>query len=123
VVPDALAAADELSAHGVDAGVVVVTSYDRLWRAAQGRRGLLPEALAYGVDEGVYDRVFDGTPLVTVLDGHPHTLAFLGATLGVPVSCLGVSRFGQAGAVEDLYRLHGIDARAVVEAALDLVDA
>jgi pyruvate dehydrogenase E1 component len=121
VVPEALAAADELHALGVDAGVVVVTSYDRLWRAAQARRGLLPDAA--GVDEAVYDRVF-GTPapLVTVLDGHPHTLAFLGATLGVPVSCLGVSRFGQAGAVEDLYRLHGIDARAVVEAALDLVD-
>lgn len=122
VMPDAVAAADELRTLGVDAGVVVVSSYDRLWRAAQARRGLLPEALAYGVDEEVLDRVFATVPLVTVLDGHPHTLAFLGAALGVPVSCLGVSRFGQAGAVGDLYRLHGIDARAVVEAALDLVD-
>ena len=122
VVPEALAAADELAGLGVAAGVVVVSSYDRLWRAAQARRGLLPDALAQGVDEGVLDRVFTDTPLVTVLDGHPHTLAFLGAALGVPVSCLGVSRFGQAGAVDDLYRLHGIDARAAVEAALDLVD-
>ncbi|HVF06580.1 MAG TPA: pyruvate dehydrogenase [Frankiaceae bacterium] len=122
VVPEALAAADELASLGIGADVVVVSSYDRLWRAAQARRGLLAETLAPYVDESVFDRVFRGTPLVTVLDGHPHTLAFLGATLGVPVSCLGVSRFGQAGAVDDLYRLHGIDARAVVEAALDLVD-
>jgi pyruvate dehydrogenase E1 component len=123
LVPEALAAADELAAHGVGTGVVVVTSYDRLWRAAQVRRGLLPEAMASGVDEAVYDRVFaPRTPLVTVLDGHPHTLAFLGTVTGAPVSCLGVSRFGQAGAVEDLYRLHGVDSRAIVEAGLDLVD-
>jgi pyruvate dehydrogenase E1 component len=119
VVPEALAAADELAALGLAADVVVVSSYDRLWRAAQARRGLLPEA-AY--DEGVLDRVFEDRPLVTVLDGHPHTLAFLGAALGVPVACLGVSTFGQAGAVEDLYALHGIDAGAIAGAALDLVD-
>jgi pyruvate dehydrogenase E1 component len=117
MVPEAIAAADELGALGVDAGVVVVSSYDRLWRAAQARRGL-----GQCDDEGVYDRVFAGVPLVTVLDGHPHTLAFLGAALDVPVSCLGVSRFGQAGAVGDLYALHGIDTRSIVEAALDLVD-
>jgi pyruvate dehydrogenase E1 component len=119
VVPEAIDAAGELRALGVDAGVVVVSSYDRLWRAHQARRGLLDDP---SVDEGVLDRVFTGTPLVTVLDGHPHTLAFLGSVTGTPVSCLGVSRFGQAGAVGDLYRLHGIDARAIVEAALDLVD-
>jgi pyruvate dehydrogenase E1 component len=117
VVPEALAAADELATLGVVADVVVVTSYDRLWRAVQARNGL---GTAY--DEGVLDRAFAPLPLVTVLDGHPHTLAFLGAVTGGPVSCLGVSRFGQAGAVGDLYRLHGIDARAIVEAVLDLVD-
>jgi pyruvate dehydrogenase E1 component len=123
VVPEAVAAADELRGLGFDTGVVVVTSYDRLWRAAQQRKGLLPEAVSTHVDEGVLDRVFgSGTPLVTVLDGHPHTLAFLGAATAAPVSCLGVSRFGQAGAVADLYALHGIDVRSVVEAALDLVD-
>jgi pyruvate dehydrogenase E1 component len=120
VVPEALAAADELHDLGVDAGVVVVTSYDRIWRATQARSGLQPNT--NGLDEDVLDRVFAARPSVTVLDGHPHTLAFLGMVTGAPVSCLGVSRFGQAGAVADLYRLHGIDARAIVEAALDLVD-
>jgi pyruvate dehydrogenase E1 component len=117
IVPEAVAAADELRDLGVDAGVVVVSSYDRLWRAVQARRGL-----GECDDEGVLDRVFRPVPAVTVLDGHPHTLAFLGQVTGAPVSCLGVTRFGQAGAVADLYRLHGIDTRAIVEAALDLVD-
>ena len=62
-------------------------------------------------------------PLVTLLDGHPHTLAFLGTVVGQPVTCLGVSTFGQAGDLTDVYRHHGLDADAVVGAALDLLDA
>ena len=122
VVPQVVAAAEQLAGLGVPADVVVVTSYDRLWRAVQSRRGQLVGS-SYGVDEGVLDRALGRrAPMVTVLDGHPHTLAFLATVQGVPVTCLGVSAFGQGGSVEDVHRLHGLDARAVVEAALDLVD-
>jgi pyruvate dehydrogenase E1 component len=60
--------------------------------------------------------------VVTVLDGHPHTLSFLGAVAGAPISCLGVSGFGQVGDIDDLYRHYRIDAAAIVGAAWDLVD-
>jgi pyruvate dehydrogenase E1 component len=121
-VPEALEAADRLAALGLHADVSVVTSYDRLWRAVQLRRGLLvgPD---HGVDETVLDRLLRPVPLVTLLDGHPHTLAFLGTLHRVPVTCLGVSQFGQAGSLADVQRHHGIDAQAVVDAALDLLDA
>ena len=124
LVPEALAAAAELAALGVGADVVVVTSYDRLWRAVQARRGLL-RGPTHGVDESVLDRAFPAArraPLVTVLDGHPHTLAFLGTVTQTPSTSLGVSVFGQGGSLADVYRAHAIDARAIVEAALDLVD-
>src|SRR4051812_21123426 len=121
LVPEAVEAADALERLGIATDVVVVTSYDRLWRAVQGRRGLRTGP-AYGVDEDVLARVFRAAPLVTLLDGHPHTLAFLGTVTGTPITCLGVSTFGQAGGLEEVYRLHGLDADAVVGAALDLVD-
>ena len=121
LVPEAVQAADELAGLGVDADVVVVTSYDRLWRAVQSRRGLLTGS-SYGVDEGVLTRAFRPSPMVTLIDGHPHTLAFLGGVTGSPVTCLGVSTFGQAGGLHEVYRLHGLDAASVVGAALDLVD-
>jgi pyruvate dehydrogenase E1 component len=71
----------------------------------------------------VLDRAFSGrAPLVTVLDGHPHTLAFLSAITGTPVTCLGVSVFGQGGGMEEVHAYHGLDARSITEAALDLVD-
>ena len=122
LVPNVLAAADELAALGVAADVVVVTSYDRLWRAVQARRGLL-RGPSHGVDETVLDRAFGSrAPLVTVLDGHPHTLAFLGSVTGTATTCLGVSVFGQAGSMQDVHAHHGLDARSIAEAALDLVD-
>ncbi|MGW4077547.1 pyruvate dehydrogenase, partial [Streptomyces asiaticus] len=73
----------------------------------------------------ILDQVFPAdraTPLVTVLDGHPHTLAFLSTIQNTPVTTLGVTRFGQSGSIEDVYRYHGIDTDSIVTAALDLVD-
>jgi pyruvate dehydrogenase E1 component len=59
--------------------------------------------------------------MVTVLDGHPHTLSFLGSVAGAPISCLGVDDFGQSGDVADLYRHFGLDVDTIVGAALDLL--
>jgi pyruvate dehydrogenase E1 component len=110
VLPEALAAAAEL-----DADVVCLTSPDLVFRALQARQGLRPGTYA------VLERLFPARrPLVTVLDGHPHTLAFLAAVHGAPVACLGVTEFGQSGDIADLFRHHGIDAETIVGAALDL---
>jgi pyruvate dehydrogenase E1 component len=119
VLPEALAAADRLAALGHEADVVCVTSPDLLFRALQARRGLAESP------SWILDQVFPAdraTPLVTVLDGHPHTLAFLGTIRNTPVTTLGVTRFGQSGSIEDVYRHHGIDTSSVVAAALDLID-
>jgi pyruvate dehydrogenase E1 component len=59
----------------------------------------------------------EDVPVVSVLDGHSHALAFLGGALGVPQFALGVDTFGQSGTRRDLYRLYGIDTDAIVAAA------
>ena len=56
-------------------------------------------------------------PVVSVLDGHSHTLAFIGSALGVTQLPLGVDSFGQSGARADLYRHYGIDAPSIARAA------
>ncbi|WP_445397272.1 transketolase-like TK C-terminal-containing protein [Streptomyces sp. LE64] len=117
LVPEALAAAGRLAALGIPADVVCVTSPDLLFRALQARRGLTEGP------HGILDQVFPAdraTPLVTVLDGHPHTLAFLGTINNTPVTTLGVTRFGQSGTIQDVYRHHHIDTDSIVTAALDL---
>ena len=60
-------------------------------------------------------------PIVSVLDGHSHGLAFLGAALGRAQIPLGVDDFGQSGTRADLYRHYGIDAPAIAAAARTLL--
>jgi pyruvate dehydrogenase E1 component len=119
MVTEALRAAQRLEQAGVLADVVCVTSPDLLFRALRARQGR---------DEGdswVLDQLFPAkraAPLVTVLDGHPHTLAFLASVRQVPSALLGVTGFGQSGSLDEVYRHHGIDADSIVAAALDLVE-
>ncbi|HEY4252195.1 MAG TPA: 1-deoxy-D-xylulose-5-phosphate synthase N-terminal domain-containing protein [Roseomonas sp.] len=119
VAPEAIAAVGLLAEDRRDVGVLAVTSADRLhagWTAAQRAR----EAGQAGAAAQV-ERLLAPLPshcaLVTVLDGHPATLAWLGAVHGHRTRALGVERFGQTGTIGDLYRHHGIDAEGIAAAA------
>jgi pyruvate dehydrogenase E1 component len=119
MVSEALAAAERLEQAGTPADVVCVTSPGLLFRAMQTRQG------RQGGSSWILDQAFPAsraTPLVTVLDGHPHSLAFLAAINQVRSTALGVTRFGQSGSIEAVYRYHGIDTDSIVRAALDLAE-
>ena len=118
VMPELLAAAEELGGGGIACDVVCLTSADLVFRALQARQGL-----ADGGYE-ILDELFPAdraAPIVTALDGHPHTLSFLSAIRRVPIASLGVDDFGQSGDVDDLYRHFGIDTDTIVGAAADLL--
>jgi pyruvate dehydrogenase E1 component len=120
IMPEVIAAAGALAAAGVNAGVICLTSPDLVFRSFQQRGGR-----DAGVGGDIVSELFpDGrrAPLVTVHDGHPHTLAFLGAVRGDRIRCLGVTEFGQSSSLADAYRLHGIDTASIVDAALTVTD-
>jgi len=119
VLAEVVAAARELAGHGVEADVVCVTSADLVFRAVRARRGFGTGPTAVLADVLPAERA---APMVTVLDGHPHTLAFLATVNTVPVTCLGVDDFGQVGDVDDLYRHFGFDTTGILGAAWDLLD-
>ncbi|ART72818.1 pyruvate dehydrogenase [Mycobacterium dioxanotrophicus] len=119
MITEALQAADRLAEQSIGADVVCVTSPGLLFDALQARRGLSKSP------SWILDQIFPAdraAPMVTVLDGHPHTLAFLTGINNVAGAALGVSRFGQVGSLDDVYRYHGIDTDSIVSAALDLAE-
>ncbi|MEX0762847.1 MAG: pyruvate dehydrogenase [Dehalococcoidia bacterium] len=124
MIPEALASLDMLAEEGIDANVFIVTSPDLLFR----RFSDACRQEAEGVGEGPFDPTGllspgeAGLPMVTVIDGHPHAMSFLGAALDCPSVNLGVESFGQSGSRTDVYRHFGIDARGIYAAALGLVD-
>jgi pyruvate dehydrogenase E1 component len=116
VLTEVLAAADEL---GGEVDVICLTSADLLFRAVRARAGLGDGSPAILEELFPADRA---APLVTVLDGDPHALAFLAAANATPLTPLGVTRFGQSGDLAEVYEHHEIDAETIVGAALDLLD-
>ncbi|PWC59511.1 transketolase [Azospirillum sp. TSH7] len=119
VAPEAIAAIGMLGEDRRDVGLLAVTSADRLsagWSAAQRAR---ERGLTHA--RGHIERLLEGVPphcaLVTVVDGHPTTLGWLGSVAGHRTRALGVEHFGQTGTIADLYRHYGIDAQGIVAAA------
>jgi pyruvate dehydrogenase E1 component len=119
VATEAIAAAGLIGEDRRDVGVLAVTSADRLnagWQAAQRAR-LRGLAGASGHVERLLAKLPRHCALVTVIDGHPATLAWLGGVHGRRTAGLGVEHFGQTGTVADLYRHYGIDSRGIAETA------
>ena len=118
VAPEAVAAFSELQAEEKGAGLLAITSPDRLhagWLAAMRARRAGDRAAMSHV-ERMLAPLAPGAALVTVLDGHPATHAWLGSVRGQRVVPLGPDRFGQSGDIPDLYREYGIDADAILDA-------
>ncbi|MBH0129312.1 pyruvate dehydrogenase [Salinibacterium sp. NK8237] len=119
MMPEVMDAAARLTARGLSVGVVCLTSPDLVFRSLNQRYDVASSSRS-----SIADELFPAharTPLVTVLDGHPHTLAFLAGVRGDRIRNLGVTQFGQSSNLEDAYELHGINADAIVRAATDLL--
>lgn len=122
VAPEALAAWDALQDDLPGLGLLNVTSPDllhRQWSAAKAARwnghGAAPSHV-----ERLLRRLSPQAGLVTILDGAPAALSWLGGVRGQKVSPLGVDRFGQTGDLPDLYREYRLDPEAIIDAAAEL---
>ena len=122
VGPEAIAAAGLIGEDRRDCGLLAITSADRLnagWHAAQRARKRGNRAARSHV-ERLFAEVPRHCTLITVIDGHPATLAWLGGVAGHRTVALGVEHFGQTGTIADLYRHFGIDTQSVVAAASNI---
>jgi pyruvate dehydrogenase E1 component len=121
IVPQALAAATLLTdEEGVEATVLCLSSPDRLYRDWQTHRAapLHGSTVTPSHLERLVTPDEKGLPVVTVIDGASHALAFVGSALGVRSVPLGVDRFGQTGSQPEVYTEYGIDAASIATAAL-----
>jgi pyruvate dehydrogenase E1 component len=119
VAPEAMAAFAQIQEDAPHAGLLAVPSPDRLhrgWSAAVGGGRGSHAARLLGARS-------PRARLVSVVDGPPATLSWLGGVCGHRVRALGVDRFGQSGDIPDLYRAYGLDAEAILDAAADLIAA
>ena len=122
IAPEALAAYQMLVEDIPGLGLLNITSPDLLHRGWSARRAA--RSAGTRVEpchiETLLAPLAPGAGLVTVIDGSPGALSWIGGVKGMRTSPLGVDRFGQTGDLPDLYRTYRLDAEAIVDAAAEL---
>ena len=122
VMPEAIAAWEELREDVPGLGLLSVTSPDLLhrgWTAAQAGRWAGKSDPSHA--ERLLSRLGRNAGLVTIADAAPASLSWLGGVLGQRVAPLGVDRFGQTGNLADLYAAYRLDGAAITEAVAELL--
>ncbi|MGL6043066.1 MAG: transketolase, partial [Sandaracinobacteroides sp.] len=125
ILPEALDAHAQLSEDLPGLGLLQIMSpalLHRDWSAARAARWQGRDAVPSHI-EVLLAQLPAEAGLVTILDGAPAALSWLGGVRGHRVSPLGTDRFGQTGTLQDLYREYRLDADAIVEAAAELTRA
>jgi pyruvate dehydrogenase E1 component len=113
VAPEALDAFEQITEDIPGAGLLAVPSPDRLHRGWSA--GLAGQGASHA--EHLLARLAPSASLISLIDGPPATLSWLGGVCGHRVRALGVDRFGQSGDIPDLYSAYRLDAEAVLDAA------
>jgi len=122
IAPEAVAAWEALHEDVPGLGLLAITSPDLLHRGWSQRRSARWDGKGSQAShiETLLAPLSGDAGLVTLLDGSPAALSWLGGVMGHRVSPLGLDRFGQTGSLDDLYRYYRLDADAIVEAAAEL---
>lgn len=123
IAPEALAAWELLRNDVPGLGLLAVTSPDLLhrdWSTANALRSRGQARLPSQVETLLAPLAADAG-LVTLIDGSPAALSWLGGVKGHRVSPLGLDSFGQTGDLPDLYRTYRLDPEAVFDAAAELI--
>ena len=116
VVPEVLDAFNDLKEDIPGLGLLSITSSDRLYHDWQ-RSLTISENREQPHLERLFSRLNRKAALITVQDGHPANLSWIGATTGRRVYPLGLTEFGQSGNLPDLFRTYKIDADAIIQMA------
>jgi pyruvate dehydrogenase E1 component len=122
LAPEAFAAWEQLAEDVPGLGLLAITSPDLLhrgWSAREAARWRGGPAEPSHVEQ-LLGALAPDAGLVTLLDGAPAALSWLGGVRGQRVVPLGVDRFGQTGDLPDLYREYRLDPDAIVEACATL---
>ena len=122
IAPEAVDAYHDLLDDIPGLGLLNVTSPDLLhrgWSSRQAARWTGDKTGPSHVEQLLAD-LAPGAGLVTIIDGSPSTLSWLGGVRGQRVAPLGIDRFGQTGDLPDLYRTYRLDREAIADAAAEL---
>ena len=122
IAPEAMAAHEQLLEDVPGAGLLAVPSADALHRdwTRSRRSSWTGEGATTSHIDQLLSQLAPNAGLVTVIDGAPSTLSWLGSVKGQRTIPLGIETFGQSGDLIDLYDVYRIDPNAILDACASL---
>ena len=113
IANEVVEAASMLGERFKDIGVLSVTSSDNLFHDWKNTSSNFSSQKAQSHIETLLSSIPKDTKLITVIDGHPMTLSWVGSVYGHKTITLGVDRFGQTGNIKDLFSEFEIDSNSI----------
>lgn len=113
IANEVIEAASILGERFKDIGVLSITSSDNLFHDWKNKSSNLHTHKEQSHIEVLLDDISKDTKLITVIDGHPMTLSWIGSVYGHKTITLGVDRFGQTGNIKELFSEFGIDSSSI----------
>ena len=102
---------EEITKEEIDLGILIVTSPDKLysdWMNAKGNNTV-------SHIEKMLESYNRNTSLITLIDGHSSSLAWIGSVLGHKVYPMGLNKFGQSGDLDEIYKYTNIDFKSIID--------
>ena len=101
----------EITKEEIDLGVLVATSPDTLFTDWMNSKHDNTSSHIEKTLE-LYNR---STALITIIDGHSSSLAWIGSVLGHKVYPMGLNKFGQSGDLDEIYKYTNIDFKSIID--------
>ena len=113
VASEAVEATGLLGEKFKDVGVLGITSSDNLFQDWKNKYSSNEKNNKNSHIEDLLKIIPRDTKIVTVIDGHPMTLSWIGSVFGHKIIPLGVDKFGQTGSLNQLFSEFAIDSESI----------
>ena len=113
VASEAVEATGLLGEKFKDVGVLGITSSDNLFHDWKNKYSSNENNNKNSHIEDLLKIIPKDTKIVTVIDGHPMTLSWIGSVFGHKIIPLGVDKFGQTGSLNQLFSEFAIDSESI----------
>ena len=103
---------DEITKEEIDLGILIATSPDRLYLDWLNSKDNNTTSHIEKTLQAYNNR---STALITIIDAHSSSLAWIGSVLGQRVYPMGLNKFGQSGDLDEIYKYTNIDFKSIID--------
>ena len=122
IAPEVINAVHTIEDEVTGVGIMNITSSERLYKDWKNNKSNQYKNLNIKSRiEKLFSITSENVSIVTVLDGHSSSLAWIGGAVRRKSLSLGVDEFGQSGNLKDLYKKYKIDVDAIVDTCAQIL--